>query len=103
MKLNKNILAAVLVAAVCGYGRAAEKDGELEVSADIFPNMEKMAENLGEAAPSADKVYSAIDEVVRAVNKSLALYKYIRYFTVRDEEFVKTTTKKIIRHGVRKT
>lgn len=25
MKLNKNILAAVLVAAVCGYGRAAEK------------------------------------------------------------------------------
>ena len=84
------------------YGRAAEKDGELEVSADIFPNMEKMAEHLGEAAPSADKVYSAIDEVVRSVNKSLALYKYIRYFTVRDEEFVKTTTKKIIRHGVRK-
>ena len=85
------------------YGRAAEKDGELEVAADIFPNMEKIAEHLGEPAPSADKIYTAIDEVVRAVNKSLTLYKYIRYFTVRDEEFIKTTTKKIIRHGVRRS
>lgn len=85
------------------YGRAAEKDGELEVAADIFPNMEKVVEQLEDPTPSADKIHRAMDEVVRAVNKSLALYKYIRYFTVRDEEFVKTTTKKIIRHGVRKT
>jgi long-chain acyl-CoA synthetase len=84
------------------YGRAAEKDGELEVAADIFPNMEKIVEQLEDPNPSADKIHRAMDEVVRAVNKSLALYKYIRYFTVRDEEFVKTTTKKIIRHGVRK-
>jgi long-chain acyl-CoA synthetase len=84
------------------YGRAAEKDGELEVAADIFPNMEKVVELLEDPTPSADKIHRAMDEVVRAVNKSLALYKYIRYFTVRDEEFVKTTTKKIIRHGVRK-
>ncbi len=84
------------------YGRAAAGDGELEVAAEIFPNMEKMIEHLGEEKPSDDKIFAAIDEVVRAVNKELALYKYIRYFTVRDEEFVKTTTKKIIRHGQKK-
>ncbi len=84
------------------YGRPADDDGELEVAAEIFPNMEKMAEHLGEEKPSDDKIYAAVDEVVRAVNKELALYKYIRYFTVRDEEFVKTTTKKIIRHGQKK-
>ena len=85
------------------YGRASDSDGELEVAADIFPNMEKMAAHLGEEKPSSDKIYAAIDEVVRSVNKQLALYKYIRYFTVRDEEFIKTTTKKIIRHGQKKT
>ncbi len=84
------------------YGRAAEKDGELEVSAEIFPNMEKMAEHLGDAAPSADRIYEAIAEVVRTVNKQLTLYKYIRYFTVREEEFAKTTSKKIIRKNLRK-
>ena len=84
------------------YGRASENDGELEVSAEIFPNMEKMAEHLGEASPSADKIYSAVDEVVRSVNKQLTLYKYIRYFTVREEEFAKTTSKKIIRKNVKK-
>lgn len=84
------------------YGRAAAGDGELEVAAEIFPNMEKMIEHLGEEKPSDDKIYAAIDEVVRSVNKELALYKYIRYFTVREEEFVKTTTKKIIRHGQKK-
>ncbi len=84
------------------YGRVAESDGDLEVAAEIFPDPERMAAHLGEEKPAADKIYSAIDEVVRSVNKSLTLYKYIRYFHVRDEEFVKTTTKKIIRSKVAK-
>ena len=83
------------------YGRPTEDDTELEVAADIFPDHEKMVEHLGDANPSADSIYAAVDEVVRAVNKQLTPYKYIRYFTVRDEEFEKTTTKKIKRAAVK--
>ena len=86
-----------LIAECVVYGRESASDGDLEVAAEIFPDKERMAAFLGEENPSEDKIHRAIDEVVRSVNKSLTLYKYIRYFSVRDEEFVKTTTKKIIR------
>ena len=45
-----------------------------------------------------EQIYSLIDQEVKAVNKRLTLYKHIREFTVRENELIKTTTKKIKRH-----
>ena len=79
------------------YGKEGMGTGEVDVAADIFPDLEKVKEELGEENPSKDQIRLLLDKEVLKVNKSLELYKYIRYFTVRDTEFEKTTSKKIIR------
>ncbi|NLO41210.1 MAG: AMP-binding protein [Ruminiclostridium sp.] len=79
------------------YGKEGMGTGEVDVAADIFPDIEKVSAELGEEDPSKDQIRLLLDKEVLKVNKSLELYKYIRYFTVRDTEFEKTTSKKIIR------
>lgn len=79
------------------YGREGMGTGEVDVAADIYPDLEKIKEELGEENPTKDQIRMLLDKEVLKVNKSLELYKYIRYFTVRDTEFEKTTSKKIIR------
>jgi long-chain acyl-CoA synthetase len=79
------------------YGKQGMGTGEVDVAADIYPDLEKVKEELGEENPSKDQIRLLLDKEVLKVNKSLELYKYIRYFTVRDAEFEKTTSKKIIR------
>ncbi|MBP7175543.1 MAG: AMP-binding protein [Thermoclostridium sp.] len=79
------------------YGKEGMGTGEVDVAADIFPDLDKVRAELGEENPSKDQIRLLLDKEVLKVNKSLELYKYIRYFTVRDTEFEKTTSKKIIR------
>lgn len=80
------------------YGREGMGTGEVAVAAEIYPDMEKVKEELGVEDPTKDQIRELLDKEVLKVNKSLELFKYIRYFTVRDTEFNKTTSKKIIRH-----
>ncbi len=79
------------------YGKTGEGTGEIEVAAEIYPDMDKIKEELGTENPTKEQIHELLDKEVLQVNKSLVLYKYIRYFTVRDEEFEKTTSKKIKR------
>ncbi|MDW7657968.1 MAG: AMP-binding protein [Bacillota bacterium] len=74
-----------------------DEDGETIVTAEIFPNEEKVKETLGDVALASEPVRKLIGEEVRKVNHSLTTYKYIRNFTLRDTEFDKTTSKKIKR------
>ena len=74
-----------------------DNEGETRVTAEIFPNMEKITEQTGETDPKSDVVRQLIADEVRKVNHSLATYKYIKSFTLRDSEFEKTTSKKIKR------
>lgn len=79
------------------YGKEGMGTGEVDVAADIYPDIEKIKEELGDENPTKDQIRMLLDKEVLKVNKSLELFKYIRYFTVRDTEFEKTTSKKIIR------
>lgn len=79
------------------YGKTGEGTGEIEVAAEVYPDMEKVIETLGSENPTLEQIRKLIDAEVHKVNKSLVLYKYIRHFTVREQEFEKTTSKKIIR------
>lgn len=72
-------------------------DGETMVSAEIFPNEEKVKEKLGDIVLTDEAVRQLIGEEVQKVNHSLTTYKYIRKFSLRDTEFEKTTSKKIKR------
>lgn len=74
-----------------------DEDGDIVVTAEIFPNLEKIEELLGEVEPTSEKVRELIAEEVKNVNHSLTTYKYIRSFTLRAAEFDKTTSKKIKR------
>lgn len=74
-----------------------DADGETIVTAEIFPNEEKIKETLGDVVLTGEPVRQLIGEEVRKVNHSLTTYKYIRQFTLRDTEFEKTTSKKIKR------
>lgn len=74
-----------------------DDEGDTRVTAEIFPNMEKIQETLGEVAATSEPVRQLIAEEVKKVNHMLATYKYIRSFTLRDVEFEKTTSKKIKR------
>jgi long-chain acyl-CoA synthetase len=72
--------------------------GETVVFAEIFPDEEKIREDLGDVALTSEEVRKLISEEVRKVNHTLATYKYIREFSLRDTEFEKTTSKKIKRN-----
>ncbi|MCU0613206.1 MAG: hypothetical protein MUE60_15655 [Candidatus Eisenbacteria bacterium] len=74
-----------------GYGE--------EVGALIYPDQEALAAHFsGAHAPQTmEAVRSLIAKEIREVQKSLPSYARIRHFQVLNEEFQKTTTRKIKR------
>lgn len=76
-----------------------DNDDETYVNAQIFPNLEAMKEALKGSVPSKEEIYKMVSDVIQSVNSKLPNYKHIKSFIIRDEEFEKTTTKKIKRFG----
>ena len=48
-----------------------------------------------------EEIYAVIDAKIDAINKKIASFKKIKALELRDEEFEKTTSRKIKRHLVR--
>ncbi|NSW89218.1 MAG: AMP-binding protein [Firmicutes bacterium] len=80
------------------YGKNDEVYGDVVVSAVIVPDMDKIQEDFKDQALSDEEIYNLIKKEVKEVNKKLVMYKYIRDFSLRENEFAKTTTKKIKRY-----
>lgn len=81
------------------YGRFDGETGETFVNAQIVPDMDAVKTKLGSQEISDGEIFRFINEEVKSVNRIIPLYKRIRHFIVRNEEFVKTTTKKIKRYA----
>jgi long-chain acyl-CoA synthetase len=79
------------------YGVDSEDEEETKVCAQIVPNMEVIVEELGKF-PLKDELEKIIAAEVKKANKKLSGYKKIQHFDIREEEFEKTTTKKIKRY-----
>lgn len=73
-----------------------DKKGETSVHAQIFPDIAEIEELLGKI-PTPDEIHAAVEAAIDAVNSRLPAFKHIRSFTVRDSDFIKTTTHKIKR------
>ncbi len=73
------------------------ESGDVLITADIFPNEEKVKETLGEVSLTDPSVRAVIQEEIKKVNQQLTSYKGIRRFQLRDTEFEKTTSRKIKR------
>ncbi|MFO7612944.1 MAG: AMP-binding protein [Clostridia bacterium] len=79
----------------------SEKDITKEdfIHAHIVPNIEKIKESISGRMPSLEDIKHVIGEEVKKINKKLPVFKRIKMFHIREEEFEKTTTKKIKRHA----
>jgi len=96
--LNSNPLVAESM--VVGF-----EDIELEdtiVEAKIFPDFEaikKKAAEKGKEVPTGNDLEKLFDDIVKELNKKLPNYKNIKKVTLRENEFIKTTTMKIKRYA----
>ncbi len=73
-----------------------QRDSEVTLVAVIYPDASKFPES----ATSAD-IKKSIHDAVNALNKTLPTYKQIKAIEIRNNEFEKTTSRKIKRHLVR--
>jgi long-chain acyl-CoA synthetase len=67
------------------------------VSAQVRPDYDVIYEEFGENMDEG-QIHALIKKVIGDINEKLPIYKRVRNFSVRREEFIKTTTKKIKRH-----
>ena len=86
------------VAEALVWGGPSLDPAEAEVQAILVPDRETFDLELGNSAYDNSQIREALEGVIKRVNRDLANYKRIRKFSVRDEEFEKTTTGKIKRY-----
>ncbi len=80
------------------WGRFDEETGETEVNAQILPDIDEVMAKLNLNIVSNDEIRKLLLTEIKEINKLMPLYKRIKDFTIREEEFAKTTTKKIKRY-----
>lgn len=83
------------------YAESNEKEGEI-IAAQIVVDAESFIE-LSETKKiqiTPELIRNIIDGEIRKMNREFPMYKQIKKFVVRDEEFQKTTTQKIKRFTV---
>jgi len=79
------------------HGVIEEETDDTMVGAQIRPAYDIIYEEFGKDFDEAN-IYSLIKKIVGEINEKLPIYKRVRNFSVRKEDFERTTTKKIKRH-----
>lgn len=74
-----------------------EKGDDTIVSAQIIPAYEVIYETFG-SEYSEQEIESLMKNVIEEINEKLPIYKRVRNFSIRANDFVRTTTHKIKRH-----
>ena len=75
---------------------ARPKDEDIIVAVKIVYNKDIMKEMFPDA--TEDEYHDIIWKDIKAINKTMPKYKYIKHLIVTDEPMIKTTTQKIKRH-----
>jgi len=82
------------------WGVDDEKTGDTVVQAEIFPDYEAVEEKFGKI--SEEELKRILKKEIDGINELMPLYKRVKRFEIREEEFEKTTTKKIKRYAAEK-
>lgn len=101
-EIENELLNSPFIAEIMVYGHKIDKSAE-EVYAIIYPDNEALdayAKELGKGHLDLQHVEEIIRREVLERGKNLADYKRVRRFTLREDEFPKTTTRKIKRFAV---
>ncbi len=80
------------------YGKYDEASGETYVHAQIYPDLEAIKAKLRVSELTDETVWNVINSEIKLFNNNMPLYMRIRQFTIRENEFAKTTTRKIKRY-----
>lgn len=78
------------------HGVDEDEEAGTTVGIQVHPDYDTIYEEFGAEYDDAS-VYKLIKEVIKDVNLKLPVYKRIRNVSIRKDEFIKTTTKKIKR------
>lgn len=81
------------------WGKLDERSGETHVTAQILPNLDFIRDKLRLPHVSKEDIMKLLSEAVKSANTHMPLYKHIREFSIRETEFMKTTTQKIKRYA----
>lgn len=95
--LNANPLIAESM--VVGFDN---EDDDTIVEAKIFPDFEAIKKKYtekGKEIPTGKDLEKVFDDLIKDINKKLPNYKNVKKVTLRDNEFIKTTTMKIKRYA----
>ncbi|HHV30016.1 AMP-dependent synthetase/ligase [Acetivibrio mesophilus] len=80
-------------------GRENDKNDETIVVAQIVPDIDAIKARLKiDTEPSPEDVYNLIKSEIKAINKNMPIYKRVVDITIRENEFAKTSSKKIKRY-----
>lgn len=79
------------------YGTIDKRNEDTVVKAEIFPNLAAVEEKFG--STTEEGLQDIIKNAIEEVNDKMPTYKRVKRFKLRDEEFEKTTTRKIKRTG----
>lgn len=104
-EVENELLKSPFIAEAMVYGHHISPSAE-EVHAIIYPDQEALEDHCrerGTCPMSEADVEALLRTAIQAACGVLADYKRVRRFTVRDEEFPKTTTRKIKRFEVEAT
>ncbi len=71
--------------------------GEIEIHAQILPDLDEIELQMGQK-PSEEELDGLIRNAIRRINERMPAFKQIRSFTVRKNDFDRTTAQKIKRH-----
>lgn len=80
-------------------GIQKDKKDEMYVHAQILPDLDVIQEKLGLTNPSKDELEKLLKNAVSEINSRIPNYKHIKSFSIRENDFEKTTTQKIKRYG----
>jgi len=80
------------------YGLEDDKGEGMSVAVQIIPDTEAIENDFGKGK-SETEIHDILKESLHSINEKLPSYKRIRNIVVRDQDFVKTTTKKIKRNA----
>jgi long-chain acyl-CoA synthetase len=94
-ELEEYITKSDLVAECVVVGRKDEKGEETSIAAIIYPDYAKFE------GKTPEEIKAALEELIANTNKKLPSFKHVNTVEVRETEFEKNTSRKILRYKVK--
>ncbi len=80
-------------------GTEKEEEDDTVVEAKIFPDVNAIREALQNPDLTTEDIFNYISDIVKDINTKFPSYKKIRAVSIRNTEFIKTTTQKVKRYA----